>query len=137
MSTLLIKKTPQQSLDTFVASLAEAIGCDRWEQRQSSHYVEERYFRCLVLGLEIIAAIADYASYPDYQFCLWFQPTGLCAAEKSFLDGLADCAARQFAVRGYEVLRPHNNRQGSGGVLYRLNPDEGAKPRERVVAEEI
>jgi hypothetical protein len=134
---LLIKNTQKQSLDAFVAILPDVIGCDRWEQRQSSNYVEERYFRRVVLGLEVIVAIADDSEFQDYQFSIWLHPIATYAAEKSFLDGLADCVARQFAVCGYEVLCPHDSRQDSGGILYRLNPAEGAKPRERVVTEEI
>jgi hypothetical protein len=134
---LLIKNAQEQSLDAFVAILPKVIGCDRWEQRQSSNYVEERYFRRVVLGLEITVAVADDSGFKDYQFSLWLQPIGLGATETSFVDGLADCVARQFAVCGYDVLRPHDSRQGSGGIIYRLNQAEGAKPREKVVVEEI
>jgi hypothetical protein len=134
---LLIKSAQKQSLDAFVAILPNVIGCNRWEQRQSSNYVEERYFRQVILGLEITVSIADDSEFRDYKFSLWLRPIGACAAETSFVNGLADCTARQFAVCGYEVLRPHDNRQGSGGILYRLNAAEGAKPREMVVTEEI
>lgn len=134
---LLIKTSQNQSLDTFVAALPNVIGCDQWEQRQSSNYAEERYFRRIVLGLEIKVSIADYAEFQDYQFSLWLKPSGPCMAETSFVNGLTDCVARQFAVHGYEVFCMHDARRGSGGILYRLNPAEGAKPRERVVTEEV
>jgi hypothetical protein len=134
---LLVKNIQEQSLDAFAAILPDIMGCGPWEQRQSSNYVEERYFRHVVLGLEITVAIADDSEFQGYQFSLWLQPIGPCAAETSFVDGLADCVARQFAVCGYEVVRPHSTRQGSGGILYRLNPAEEAKPRERVVTEHI
>ena len=134
---LLIKNSQKQSLDAFVVILPKVIGCDGWEQRQSSNYVEERYFRRAVLGLEITVAIADDSGFQDYQFSLWLKPISPCTAETSFVDGLADCVARQFAGCGYEVLCPHDSRQGSGGIIYRLNPDEGAKLREKVVKEEI
>ncbi len=65
---LLIKKVKGQSLDTFVVALSDVIGCDRWEQRESSNYVEDRYFRCFVLGLEITASIADSSEFPEYDF---------------------------------------------------------------------
>ncbi len=134
---LLIRKSPKQSLDAFVTALPDIIGCDRWEQRQSSNYIEERYFRRVVLGLEITVAIADDAEFQEYEFSVWLQPIGPCAVEKSFVAGLADCVARQFACRGYEVLRPHDSRQGAGGTLYRMNPAENTRSRESVMTEEM
>ena len=61
MSDLLIKKTEGQLLDAFVGALRDFLGCDRWEERESVNYVEARYFRCSVLGLEVTVAIADSA----------------------------------------------------------------------------
>jgi hypothetical protein len=66
MSDLLIKKTEGQLLDAFVGALRDFLGCDRWEERESVDYVEARYFRCSVLGLEVTVAIADSAEFKDY-----------------------------------------------------------------------
>jgi hypothetical protein len=134
---LLIKGSQDQLLDTFVADLSHTIGCSQWEQRQSSNYVEERYFRCFALGLEITAAIADDSEFQNYDFWLCIEPEVGRNADKVFLAGLAECVAWKLALHGYEILRPHDSRKGSGGLIYRLNPDENAKPRERVVTEEI
>lgn len=133
---LLIKKTAGQSLDTFVGALTNLIGCREWQQRQSSNYVEERYFRCFVLGLEITVAIADDSEFKNYDFLLCLIPESGC--RDAVLDGVADCVARKIAQHGYEVVRPFDiGHSGSGGMRYRLNPIEGTKPRERVIAEEI
>ena len=70
LGELLIKKQSGQSLDGFIVGLSALIGCEKWEQRQSSNYVGERYYRCAVLGLEITAAVADDAEFADYDFWL-------------------------------------------------------------------
>ncbi len=42
LGNLLIKNaTGDQTLDAFVASLSQIVGCGQWEQRQSSNYVQE------------------------------------------------------------------------------------------------
>jgi hypothetical protein len=51
IGNLLIKKAGSQSLDGFVAEFAERLGCGPFEERQSSNYVDERYFRCFALGI--------------------------------------------------------------------------------------
>jgi len=135
---LLIKKTDSQSLDMFVATLPDVIGCQKWEERHSSNYVEERYFRCFVLGLEITVAIADDAEFKNYDFWLCLLPEPGCGHHTNLMDGIADCVARKLAQHGHEVVRSYDiGRSGSGGMVYRLNPAEGAKPRERVVIEEF
>jgi hypothetical protein len=78
MSDLLIKKTEGQLLDAFVGALRDFLGCDRWEERESVNYVEARYFRCSVLGLEVTVAIADSAEFKDYDFWLYFEPDASC-----------------------------------------------------------
>jgi hypothetical protein len=136
---LLIKKTGSQSLDSFVAALPNIIGLDRFEERHSTNCPpDERYFRRIVLGLEITVCVADEAEFQDYDFSVWLKPVTSHTREKSLLDGLADCVARQFAVCGYEVLRPHDViHRGGGGTIYRLNPTTGVTPRDRVLTEEI
>jgi hypothetical protein len=135
---LLIKTVYLQSLDAFVTALPRLIGCANWEERQSSSYVEERYYRCGILGLELTVAIADDAEFPDYEFWFSFQVAGNGARDKGFLDGLADCTARALVLHGYAVIRPFDmSRTGSGAVAYRLNPTVGTRPRERILTETI
>jgi len=126
-----------QSLDSFVVALSDVIGCDRWELRESSNYAEDRYFRCSVLGVEIAASIADSSEFTEYDFSLWFEPIASYSAEKAFIDGLADCTARQLALNGYVTLRPHSDRKGSGGTTYRPSTAQDVSLRERIFIEEI
>jgi hypothetical protein len=135
---LLIQTFEDVSLDKFVSNLSPLICFRNWEQRFSSNYAEERYFRCLTLGLEITAAIADDSEFKDYHYSLHFEPEASCKGDIEFCDGLADCVARKLALSGFVVLRSLDfSRVGSGAVIYRSNPTEGTKPRDRVVTEEI
>lgn len=137
LGELLIKKQSGQSLDGFIVGLSALIGCEKWEQRQSSNYVGERYYRCAVLGLEITAAVADDAEFADYDFWLTLEARGVVPGDKAFLAGMADWVARVMAVGGYEVLRPlEPGRAGSGAVLYRGNPS-AANLLGRVITEDV
>ena len=60
-SNLSIKGDSKQSLEDFVGSLSQSIGQANWEERQSSNYLDERYFRSFVLGLELATAPAETA----------------------------------------------------------------------------
>jgi hypothetical protein len=73
--SLLIKRIASQSLDMFVSSLKEIIGCPVWEERSSASYADERYFLCRVLGLEVTVAIADDNEFKDLDFWVFFKPT--------------------------------------------------------------
>ena len=84
------------------------IGCCPWEQRESSNYIEERYYCCFVLGLRATASIADDSEFPDYQFRLHLDPEFL-RSSTAFLAELADCVARKLVVKGDEVLRPFDS----------------------------
>jgi len=120
---LLIKKTGGQSLDAFVGEFTERLGCGPFEERESSNYLDERYFRCFALGLEITVAAADDDEFGDYDFWVSFEPEGGCSGDEGFLVGLTDCAARKLALCGHQVVRPLDfGRADSGAVLYRSNP---------------
>lgn len=132
-SDLLIKSGENQSLDDFVSALRNILACDRWEQRDSANYVDERYYLCIALGVEITAAIADDIEFKDWPFWLHFEPHGAVGGDKRGLDGLAECVARALVLQSYEVLRPNDfGRTGSGATLYQLNEDKGVKLRDRV-----
>ena len=135
---LLIKKSDDQTLDVFIATIDKVIGPMRWEERQSSNYVDERYFFTSVLALQVTAAIADDSEFSEYDFWLSIEPSVADSCDKSFLDGLAAIIAKAFALHGYEVLHPNDmSRPGNGGTVYRLNPDSLAKLRERVIVESL
>ncbi len=137
-ANLLVRAKEETSLDSFVAAFMSIIGCGLWEPRQSSNYPEERYFRCFVLGLEITAAIADDSEFTGYNFELSLNAAPECSGGEGSLDGLSDCLARKLALSGYEVLRPFDFLHvGGGGMLYRLNPVQGVKPRESIITQTI
>ena len=135
---LLVKKAESQTLDAFVGELSERLGCGRFEERQSSNYLDERYFRTSILGVAIEVARADEAEFQEYDYWLCFEPDGVDVADTSFFDGLADCAARKLALLGYQVVRPLNFLRGEGGaIVYRSNPTKGAGLCEQVIIEEV
>ncbi len=135
---LFIKQLDNQSLDDFVASLPNLIGCERWERRQSSNYIGECYFCCRVLGLDIRASLSDDDEFGEYIFHLVVQVRAFSMNQENLLVGLADCVARVLALGGHEVVRPFDiGHAGSRAIVYRRNPDPSAAFRERVLTEQI
>lgn len=136
-ANLLVQPIDEQTLDSFVAELCHDFGCHGFEERESSNYVEERYFIARILGLEVTVALADEINYQDYQFWISLQPEATGLADVSFLDGIADCLARKLALHGHRVARPLSfTRQDQGTVYYRPHPSSEAEPRARVIVEE-
>jgi len=135
---LLIKTEVKQTLELFVQMIKSILGCCEWQERNSSNYVGERYFRCFVLGLEMTVAIADDSEFTGYDFWIRIEAPLVANVDKVFLADLADNVARQLTLQGYEVLRPNNiGRVGSGAVSYRLNPITGAKTTGKIITEEV
>lgn len=135
-ASLLVAGVSSQTLDAFVASVRDSIGTLSWERRQSSNYIDERYFRKSVLGLQVKAALADSDEFQGYRFWLLFEAAPGCISQIDFLTGLADCAARRLVQDGHEVIRPLDmGHRGRGAIVYRPNPDPDAKPAERVITE--
>jgi hypothetical protein len=133
---LLLKKKAGQTLDALVRELSEGLSGAHFEERQSSNYLEERYFRASILGVAIEVALADEAEFPEFDFRVCFQPDGIHVDDKSFFDGLADCAARKLALLGHHVARPLNyGRTEGGAILYRANESKDSGLRERVTTE--
>ena len=100
---LLIKSRSSKSIEDFVAGLGESIGLPAWERRQSSNYIGERYYRCFVLGLEIIVSESDDAAFPDYDYWLLLKPE-VPYKNEYYFSSLLDCIARKLALNGDEVL---------------------------------
>lgn len=128
---IFIKNDRNQSLDAFVSDLPVFLGCSQWEQRQSSNYVEERYFRSFAFGMEVVVAMADNSEFDEYDFWLFLERRAGYCTDRTFLDGVADCIAWRLATFGYTVIRPYE----LGKMLYR--PLNDGSPRETVIAEEV
>jgi hypothetical protein len=135
---LLIRKRGNETLDEFVVAVDQIIGPMRWTERQSSNYVDERYFSASVLALRITAAQADESEFSQYAFWLSIAPSVAGIQDKSFLDGVAEVIAHALALSGYEVLHPSDmSREGNGGTIYRPNLQPGAKATERVIVQSL
>jgi hypothetical protein len=101
MSNLLIKKKfEDETLDSFVKNLEKSIGGIRWEERESSNFAEDRYFRCFSLGLEVTVAVADFAEFRNYDFWLYFDPEVDCRIDQQFLAGVSDCCSELTRAAG-------------------------------------
>jgi hypothetical protein len=138
MSELLLRTAAHQSLDAFVAASTKLLGCSNWEQKQSSNYVEERYFRCHSLGIQVTAAVADDTEYPDWDIWLCLDSQSGTQDTPNSLDGVADCVARVLTLNGYEVIRPlGGGKKGFGAVKYEANEAAGAAPKDRIVTKRI
>lgn len=137
VGNILIKKMQSQTLDAFVSDLSDRLGCGRFDERQSSNYLDERYFKASVLGVAIEVARADDGEFQEYEFWLSFEVDGVYVDDAAFLEGLADCAARKLTLLGYQVARPLNfGHKESGAILYRPNPTKDVGFRDRVIIEE-
>lgn len=134
---LLIQSHASSTLDAFVEELGGVLGCGPFEERESSQYVEGRYFRCLVLGLEVAVAASDHVGYEDYAFWITVYPEVYVPGDRSFLHSLEDCLARRLALEGYPVVRVGQSSAASvKAVHYRRNADPEAAFQERVLTEE-
>ena len=135
---LLVKSANSQSLDAFVGELPILIGCDRWEERESSNYFQGRYFRCIVLGLEITAAAADNDEFKRWPLWLYFEPHEMRIDDPRGLDGVAECVAITLAMHSYDVIRPNDlGRRGTGATRYRPARIKGLRPSQRIRISEI
>lgn len=135
---LLVRKAGSQSLDIFIEELCECLGCASFEERDSSNYLEERYFRCVVLGIGVDVALADESEFMEYNFWISFGPNGVPVNDKFFFDLLADFVARKLVICGYQIIRPLDfGRIGSGGILYRPNPVKDVGLYEKVITERV
>jgi hypothetical protein len=133
---LLIKKRAGETLDDFVAMIDTIIGPIKWEERESTNYVNERYFAASAVALKVKIAIADDTEFSDYDHWISIDVSVAGVGDRSFLDGVADAVARAVTLHGYEVLRPNDmSRAGNGGSVYRLNPNAELWSRERIIVE--
>ena len=135
---LLIKKRAGETLDDFVAVIDTIIGPIKWEERESTNYIDYRYFVASAVALKVTIAVADDAEFGDYDHWISIGVSVAGVIERSFLDGVADAVARAVALHGYEVLRPNDmSRTGNGGSVYRLNLSTELNPRERIIVETL
>lgn len=134
---LLIQAHAPTTLDAFVEELGGILGCGPFEERESSQYAEGRYFRCLVLGLEVTVGASDHVGYEDYAFWITVGSEVYIPGDRSFLNSLEDCLARRLALEGYAVVRVGQASAPSvKAVHYRRNPDPEAPFQERVLTAE-
>jgi hypothetical protein len=138
MAELLVKLNLAPDLGSFVRRLEDQLGCCGWEEHESSNYPpENRYFRCVAIGVEIVAAVNDDSEFPQYDIQLCFA-TELWQPDQEFLTGLADCVARKLVLNGYEVLRPLDSlHAGKGGLRYSFDPTAGKMPWDQVITQKI
>lgn len=134
---LLVKRQNDQTIEAFISSLSTLLSCGPWEERESSNYIDYRYFRCFVLALEVTVAIADDDEFSSYDFQVFLEPE-VFQTETGFLARVADCIARKLALHGYLVLRPFDSsRRGRGAISYSVDTSVGSMSWEHVITTEI
>jgi hypothetical protein len=136
---LLIKKRAGETLDNFVAVIDTIIGPIKWEERESTNYIDHRYFVASAVALKVKIAVADEAEFSDYDYWISIGVSVAGVGERSFLDGVADAVARAVALHGYEVFRPNDMSKAgdNSGFVYRLSSNTELRSRERIIVEAI
>jgi hypothetical protein len=134
---LLIRSAFKQALDIFVEALKTILGCASWEQRDSSNYIDNKYFLSSVFGLKVTVAIADDDEFGQFDFWMCIEAP-MDTPNKEFLEGVADCVARKLSFNGYTVVCPFDmGRVGSGAMLYQPNPTKTVGGSDEILIEEI
>jgi hypothetical protein len=125
MALLLVPAPSDIDTRQFASDVCRLLRVAEAEERYSDNYPPEcRYFRCRTLGIEIVVCRADDASefHDPHVFHIWFRTYGARIANSDFLDGVADLAARIFAISGHRVGRPLGHTVDAPIALYRKNP---------------
>jgi hypothetical protein len=70
MFKVLLSKPGVGDLDTFAREFFGLIGTSRYEERESVHYAEDRYYKGEVNGVVFKAYLNDAAEHTDRPFCV-------------------------------------------------------------------
>jgi hypothetical protein len=131
---LFIASPYNTSLEAFAAEFSEHLGCGPFEERDSSSYVDEHYFQCSALAVEIRVAVADLQGFDDFHFWVSVEPDGVELSQGLTLAGLIDGIARRLVLLGYRVVRlPDGGRIDGSVIHYRQEPPDASEQAGAIV----
>lgn len=97
MPELFIKALRSDSLTAFAEQLAVMSQSSPWEECDSVHYPDGRYFRQRFGSVEVVAQVADDFEYPAADFLLWIW-------NSKDSEGRMDIMADALTRHGYVLL---------------------------------
>ncbi|MBB6600631.1 hypothetical protein [Luteimonas sp. MC1825] len=89
-SDIFVETPADLSLQAFAHVVFPLISIEQYEERESSHYVDDTYFRSVGSNLEVTACFTDDSDLAKYRFWL-----PICSEDQA---RLAPEAAEQFAL---------------------------------------
>ena len=109
-----------QPLEEFARRLFSRLGVARFEERESSNYVEGHYFQGIAVGIEITVAYADEQGLQDYRFWVSLQPEPP-GIHGDYLHEHAHTLAQLLSQHGWRCFVPDDFTTVSGdheGKIY-------------------
>ena len=108
-------------LEEFARELFSRLGVSRFEERESSNYVEGHYFRGAAVGIDMKIAYADEQGLQDYRFWISMQPEAPGIADGGYLHQHAHTLAQLLSGHGWRCFVPDDFTTVSGdheGKIY-------------------
>jgi hypothetical protein len=135
---IFVKGHAEETLDQFAERLRPLLGIVELEQRDSSNYVNDKYFVGRALGLEIVFAQSDEEDLDGYEFWIYIRTRAAWIPDSSFIDGLSDLLARHLTLSGEAVVRlPTAHRTGGLKIFYDLYDGPAVEWADRVTTRDV
>jgi hypothetical protein len=137
-NNLLVYRRNENSLDEFAGKIFALLNVRDYTIRDSSNFVDERYFTAQALGVTVFIAHADEQDFPSDGFWIGLNTREMWIENIEFLNGLGDIVARKLAIHSYIVEVPADLGEiGSEVTVYKANPATDADYTEQVLTESI
>jgi hypothetical protein len=133
-----VKSRKGETLDTFAEQIFCLFNIRDYEMRDSSNYVEERYFRGNAFGIVLEIALADDTQFNDFDFWLTLEKDiKVWVPDKAFLESVADLIARLLTLDGYRVaIDPDCTQKDGPRLIYEINREVDKPSPEQITVRE-
>lgn len=102
---LLCSSNISQTLDDFAAIFFKAMDNDNYEERESSNYVDGRYFIGHVLSQKTIVALIDEEGFDDLMYWIFIE----CKSDDALSNQLLDSIVKEKLLPlGFQVAKIEN-----------------------------
>jgi hypothetical protein len=102
---LLIDRNEDTSLDTFARSFFAAVGGKNFEERESSNYVEGRYFVGQLNGMHFEIALSDLEGFADLNYWISIEATAGFAKHSLFALYVDEIVKNKLIPSGFRVAK--------------------------------
>jgi hypothetical protein len=100
---LLMKRVPEESLEEVAHEVFALFGIGKFEERFSSHYVDDRYFVGQSNDLTVKVMLTDDGAHADLPLWIHLEPSG--TTPESALQFIELLVKEKLLPRGYSVAR--------------------------------